>query len=518
MAADSILFVDDEIFRQAPAKACGKKLKNKQLVERFLRETDLLKALLLWLENAAGKLLSFDKKYVLPVLLKAINEIDRQLELQINVILHHREFQALEASWRCLAYLLGQKAVYDKGQKVKVKLLDCSWQVLAKDINRAIEFDQSEFFKLVYNNEYDMSGGEPFGVIIGNYHICHGNGHAGTSAGRAGVGQGVAGQDIDVLKDIARTCAAAFAPFITSVHPSFFGADDFSDLAGYSDFSHFFEQGEYLKWHSLRTMEEARFLGLTLPYILVRAPYLNDGSRSEGFKFKESITNAQRDHLWGNAAFAFAGVLIRAFSESGWFGQIRGMAPGQKKKGLVCDLPLCRYETDLYQQSPKPSVNLLVGERAEKALSDLGFIPLSAVPGSEYLVFYSNASVQKPQQFDSLPANINAKLSAMLQYILCVARFAHYLKVLGREKVSSYQSARLCEQELQSWLHQYTTASDSASDEVRSKYPLHSARIQVREMQGKPGHYYSVIQLQPHFQLDQMVSSIKLVTELTPKH
>ncbi|WDE03287.1 type VI secretion system contractile sheath large subunit [Thalassomonas viridans] len=504
MAADSISFVEDEIFQQAPAGTCAGTLKNKQLVERFLRETDLLKALLLWLENAAGKPVSFDKKHVLPVLLKAVNEIDRQLERQLNVILHHREFQALEAGWRCLAYLIGQKAAYDKEQKVKVKLLDCSWQVLSKDINRAIEFEQSEFFKLVYNNEYDMSGGEPFGAIIGNYYI--GQGNRGT------------GRDIDVLKDIARTCAAAFAPFITSVHPSFFGADDFSDLAGHSDFSHFFEQGQYLKWHTLRTMEEARFLGLTLPYILIRAPYLNDGSRREGFKFKEAISDVQRDHLWGNAAFAFAGVLVRAFSESGWFGQIRGMVPGQRKKGLVCDLPLCRYETDLYQQSPKPSVNLLVGDRAEKALSDLGFIPLSAVPGSEHLVFYSNASVQKPLQFDALPANVNAKLSAMLQYILCVSRFAHYLKVLGREKVGSYQSARLCEQELQTWLHQYTTASDSASDEVRSKYPLHSARIQVKEMQGKPGHYYSVIQLQPHFQLDQMVSSIKLVTELTPKH
>ncbi|WP_281558718.1 type VI secretion system contractile sheath large subunit [Thalassomonas sp. RHCl1] len=526
MTVDSISFVDDEIFQQAPVSGAvsvrGEKLKNKQLLERFLRETDTLKSLLLWLENAAEKLTRFDKKHVLPVLLKAINEIDRQLEQQINSILHHPRFQALEAAWRSLAYVTGQKATFDKGKKVKIKLLDCSWQVLSKDINKAIEFDQSEFFKLVYNNEYDMSGGEPFGVIIGNYHIRHSN-RAPNDVG-SGVGNGFsssqtsASHDIDVLKDIARCCAAAFAPFITSVQPSFFGADDFSDLAGHSDFSHFFGEDEYLKWHTLRNMDEARFLGLTLPYVLMRAPYLSDGSRSEGFKFKESIINAQQDHLWGNAAFAFAGVLIRAFSESGWFGQIRGMVPGEKKKGLVCDLPLCRYETDLYQNSPKPSVNLLVGDRAEKALSDLGFIPLSAVPGSEHLVFYSNASVQKPQQFDSLPACVNAKLSAMLQYILCVSRFAHYLKVLGREKIGSYHSARLCEQELQTWLHQYTTGSDSASYEVRSKYPLHSAKIKVKEMPGKPGHYYSVIQLQPHFQLDQMVSSIKLVTELTPKH
>lgn len=265
-------------------------------------------------------------------------------------------------------------------------------------------------------------------------------------------------------------------------------------------------------------MDDARFIGLTLPQILMRPPYKIDGLRSEGFKFKEHIDDPQRHHLWGSAAYAFAGVLIRAFSDSGWFGQIRGMQPGQKRKGLVCDLPVCQYETDLYRHSAKPSVNLLVSDSAEKSLSDQGFIPLSPIPGCEHLVFYSNASVQKPQSYERLEDNINAKLSAMLQYILCVSRFAHYIKVLGRDKIGSSSSAEQCQAELQKWLHQYTTASESATDEVRSKYPLRSAQVQVKEMRGKPGHFYSIIQLQPHFQLDQMVSSIKLVTELTPRN
>ncbi|QLE86824.1 type VI secretion system contractile sheath large subunit [Shewanella sp. Scap07] len=511
MNHESISFVDDEIFLQDTVHASSVssqhlRLKNKHLVERFLRETDTTKSLLLWLENSGASLQGLDKHHVYPLLLKAVNEIDRKLEKQLNAIIHHPSLQQLEASWRGVLYLVEQKERCDKADKVKVKLLDCSWRTLCKDINKAIEFDQSEFFKLVYNNEFDMSGGEPFGAIVGDYMI--GN--------RQQSGQSI--NDIEVLKEISRTAAAAFSPFIASVSPTFFGADDFSDLAYSTDYSDTFEQLEYIKWHALRAMDDARFIGLTLPQILMRPPYKIDGLRSEGFKFKEHIDDPQRHHLWGSAAYAFAGVLIRAFSDSGWFGQIRGMQPGQKKKGLVCDLPVCQYETDLYRQRAKPSVNLLVSDSAEKSLSDQGFIPLSPIPGCEHLVFYSNASVQKPQSYERLEDNINAKLSAMLQYILCVSRFAHYIKVLGRDKIGSSSSAEQCQAELQKWLHQYTTASESATDEVRSKYPLRSAQVQVKEMRGKPGHFYSIIQLQPHFQLDQMVSSIKLVTELTPRN
>ncbi|WP_394203321.1 type VI secretion system contractile sheath large subunit [Shewanella waksmanii] len=511
MSQESISFVDDEIFQHDAACTFAAsepqlRLKNKHLVERFLREPNSRRSLLLWLENSGASLPRLDKQSIYPLLLKAVNEIDRKIAQQLNAIIHHPSVQQLEASWRGVLYLVEQKQRCDKSERVKVKLLDCSWKTLSKDINKAIEFDQSEFFKLIYNNEFDMSGGEPFGVVVGDYMI--GNRQYG--------GQGF--NDIEVLKEISRTAAAAFAPFISSVSPTFFGADDFSDLAVSTHYADTFEQPEYIKWHAFRRMDDARFIGLTLPQILMRPPYRIDGLRSEGFKFKEQISQPQRDHLWGNAAYAFAGILIRAFTESGWFGQIRGMQPGQKKKGLVSDLPVCQYETDLHRKTSKPSVNLLVTDSAEKSLSDQGFIPLSPIPGCEHLVFYSNASVQKPQQYERLEESINAKLSAMLQYILCVSRFAHYIKVLGRDKVGSSLSAEQCQSELQKWLHQYTTASESASDEIRSKYPLRSAQVQVKEMRGKPGHFYSIIQLQPHFQLDQMVSSIKLVTELTPRN
>ncbi|UCX04440.1 type VI secretion system contractile sheath large subunit [Shewanella glacialimarina] len=511
MTQEAISFVTSKIFNEdtgvkTSVSSTPQKLKNKHLVERFLRESDSTRSLLLWLENSHHSLTLFDKTSVLPFLLKAIDQIDKQLEQQINAIIHHASFQALEASWRGVLYLVEQQNMHDKDQKVKVKMLDCCWQTLSKDINKAIEFDQSEFFKLIYNNEYDMSGGEPFGALIGDYQISHKN--------RPGVSM----SDIDVLKDISRTAAAAFAPFIASASPSLFGADDFSDLSAHMNIGKIFEQQEYIKWNSLRKMDDARFIGLTLPNILMRSPYLIDGTRSEGFKFKESIKNPKKDHLWGNAAYAFGGVIIRAFSESGWFGQIRGLEPGARKKGLVCDLAVCQYETDLYRKRNKPSIDLLISDKAEKALSDLGFIPLSPVSGCEHLVFYSNASVQQPPKYELLEDSINAKLSSMLQYILCVSRFAHYIKVIGREKIGSLQSAEACQRDLQLWLHKYTTASEVSSEDVRSQYPLRNAQVQVREMRGKPGHYYSIIQLQPHFQLDQMVSSIKLVTELTSRN
>ncbi len=291
MQQEAISFVEHEVFtKQVDTEttySSAQQLQSKHLVDRFLRETDLKKSLMLWLENSGYNINNMKKISILSLLRKAISDIDKKLSKQINCIIHHSEFQALESGWRGVLYLVNQKENNDKNQKVKIKVLDCSWTTLSKDINKAIEFDQSEFFKLVYNNEYDMSGGEPFGVLIGNYQISHQN------------RKGTLINDMDVLKEITRTAAAAFSPFITSAAPSFFGADKFSDLASHIDFTYTFNQIEYTKWNSLREMDDARFLGLTLPYILMRAPYKNDGSRNEAFRFSEVIKNPQKDHLWG---------------------------------------------------------------------------------------------------------------------------------------------------------------------------------------------------------------------------
>ncbi|MCK8116795.1 type VI secretion system contractile sheath large subunit [Pseudoalteromonas sp. 2CM37A] len=479
---------------------------NEALLDRFLNEKNLNKALLLWLEGSSDSPISWAKESLAPYFQRVVVELDRLITEQINTIIHNTDFQKLEASWRNLKWLLVQTEQQDKENKVKIKVLNCDWGTLSKDVNKAIDFDQSSFFQLIYQSEFDRAGGEPFGVIIGDYEVSN------SASG------GAFYNDIDTIKEISRTAAAAFSPFICSVSASFFGADSFSDLGYYSDLFNQFEQKEYVKWQSFREMEESRFIGLTLPHVLVRPPYSNDGKRHEDFYFKEHIKDPETDMLWGNAAFQFVSTIIRAYCDSGWFGQIRGIEPGKVSKGLVTGLAKDSFANDTYQKEAKPPLDLLVTSKLEKQFSELGFIPASSVTNTEHIVFYSNASAQKAKYYDSSAATINARLSAMLQYILCVSRFAHYLKLMARDKVGSYYNSRECEQDLQKWINNYTAAPDSSSEYMRSKYPLSNAKIKVSENKANPGHYFSVLQLQPHFQLDQMVSSIKLITELSPHH
>ncbi|MGO2129126.1 MAG: type VI secretion system contractile sheath large subunit [Pseudoalteromonas prydzensis] len=479
---------------------------NDALLDRFLYEKNLDKALLLWLEGSSDSPITWSKESLSPYLQKVIVELDQLISNQLNLIIHQPRFQKLEASWRNLWWLLLQTEQYDKENKVKIKVLNCDWATLSKDVNKAIDFDQSLFFQLLYQSEFDSAGGEPFGVVIGDYEISN------------MFSQGSIYNDIDTIKEISRTAAAAFAPFICSASASLFGADNFSDLGYHSDLFNQFDQPEYIKWQSFRSMEEARFVGLTLPHVLVRPPYKNDGKRHQDFYFKEHINDPETDMLWGNAAYQFVSTIIRAYCDSGWFGHIRGMEPGKVSKGLVTGLAKDNFANDIYQKESKPPLDLLVTSKFEKQFSELGFIPTSSVTNTEHIVFYSNASVQKTKNYESSAANINARLSSMLQYILCVSRFAHYLKLLARDRVGSYNTAQACERDLQAWINNYTTASDSASEYVRSKYPLSNAKIKVSENKANPGHYFSVLQLQPHFQLDQMVSSIKLITELSPHH
>ncbi|MGF1688521.1 type VI secretion system contractile sheath large subunit [Photobacterium japonica] len=477
------------------------------VIDQFLAKDDDFWALRIWLEKDREFCWSTcTKDSIRLLLLRAIKAIDTRINDQVNTILHHDSFQKMEASWRGLLYLTEQMSEFDNELSCKIKVLNLTWKELSRDIGRAIDFDQSDLFRLVYNNELNMPGGEPFGLLIGDYHVSH------------KPKPGIHYNDIDTLRGICNTAAAAFAPFVTGAAPSFFGVDHYADLANVNDIQAQFSQIEYRNWRSLRQMEDSRFLGLALPHVLMRAPYEQDGSRREGFYFKETIEDPKRDHLWGNAAYGFAAVALRAFTESGWFSQIRGLQPSQFKRGLVFNLPTTSYVTSRRTRLSKPSIDLQVGDRLEKQLSDSGFIPVSPVPYSEYLVFFSNASVNLPKHYDVLGAQVNARLSSMLQYILCVSRFAHYIKVMGREKVGAHSTADSIEREFQQWILQYTTATEDASDEVRSRYPLNEARIRVKEKAGQSGHYYSIIHLRPHFQLDQMVSSIRLITELSSQN
>lgn len=427
--------------------------------------------------------------------------LDEQLNRQVNAILHHPRFQQLEASWRGLAYLIEQVA--DAGN-VRIRLLNMAWSELARDMERAMEFDQSQLFQKVYSDEFGMPGGEPYGLLIGDYAI------------QPRPAPGHPTDDMATLAKVTDTAAAAFAPFIAAAHPSLFGLDGFADLERPLDLSYNFRQAELVRWRSLRESDDARFLGLVLPRVLVRLPYPDDGSRSDGFRFREDVSApAAAGYLWGNAVYAFGAVVVRAFVESGWLADIRGVQADVDGGGLVPQLPSPSLATDAPGLLCAPSTEVIITDDQEKELTELGFIPLCHCRDTEYAAFYSNQSVQSPMQYDALPARINARLSAMLQYILCAARFAHYLKVMARDMVGSFLSAADCQRKLQKWLSEYVSGDVDATASMKARYPLSEGRVEVRDHPGHPGSYLSTFYLRPHYQLDELVASFRLVSELS---
>jgi type VI secretion system protein ImpD len=471
-----------------------------QILERFLAERDAGKALKLWL---AGGIHDAPDE-VARRLNRDVAAIDALINAQVNAILHQPQFQRLEASWRGLLYL-AERAEAEGDPDIKIKILNVSWRELERDFERASEFDQSQLFRKVYDQEFGMPGGEPFGVLIGDYEV------------RPRPTQGYAHDDLAILRSISQVAAAAFCPFISGVHPAFFGVDSFATLEQRLDHAHTFEQLDYLKWRSLRDTEDSRFLGLVLPRMLMRVPYEDDGTRLDGFHFREDVRGPDRDkYLWGNAAFAFGGVLMRAFSQAGWLADIRGVQRGIDGGGLVTSLAAHHFGTDRRGVAVKSSTDVVITDRLEKELADLGFISLCDCNDTEFSAFYSNQSTQKPKKYDRLPATTNARISAMLQYMLCVSRFAHYIKVLGREKIGTFTTAEAFEKYLHDWVINYVTSDLEASLETKSRFPLREAKVQVFEQPGKPGSYQCVMHLAPHYELDELIAAVRIATELAP--
>jgi type VI secretion system protein ImpD len=454
-----------------------------------------------WFRVAPSARFNYSRDEVLDRLNLDIAELDIQLTEQLNAILHHPSFQKLEASWRGLHYLTDKAA----GQRdIKLRVLNLSWHELSRDLDRAIEFDQSQFFSKIYSEEFGSPGGEPFGVILGDYEVSH----------RIRPDHP---NDIDALESLAHVAAAAFAPMIMGAHPSLFGLDDFAALGSPLNLPRTFQQLEYLRWHRIRDTEDTRFIGLVLPRVLMRVPYQDEELRPAGFRFSEQVAGPDnRNYLWGSAVYALGAVLVREFAQSGWLAAIQGVERGVEAGGLVTGLPQHDFGTDAENLVLKYSTDVMITDREEKELGELGFMPLCVCKDTPWSAFYGSASVQKPKMYDEVPATVNARLSAMLQYMFCVSRFAHYLKVIGRDRVGSFATAQECQNYLQRWLLNYTIAADDASMQAKAKAPLREGRVEVREQPGKPGSYYCVMHLRPHFQLDQVVTAVRLVTDLSP--
>lgn len=471
-------------------------------LDRFLRAPSDAEALRRWIAWTVPPGRRPSREEIAQTLSRDVARLDALVSRQVNAILHHPRFQKLEASWRGLRYLVEQA---QGAEHVEIRVLNVSWKELARDSERAIEFDQSQLFRKVYSEEFGTPGGEPFSVLIGDYEI----------RPRPTADHPV--DDVGVLTAISHVAAAAFAPFVAGVHPAMFELEQFSDLQRPLDLPKTFEQLQYLKWRAFRETEDARFVGLTLPRVLMRRPYEDDGSRLDGFLFREEVTGPdRRGYLWGNAAYAFGAVVARAFAETGWMANIRGAQRGVDGGGLAPGLPVHSFSTDKKGVAPKCSTDVMVTDFQEQELSRLGFIPLCHCRDTEQSVFYACHSVQRPRKYDELAVTMNARVSAMLQYMLCVSRFAHYLKVAAREKIGSFTEAAECERFLHDWIHRYVTPDADASARAKAERPLRQAQVQIRQHPGKPGCYLCVAHLWPHFDLDELTASLKITTELTP--
>ena len=438
--------------------------------------------------------------------------IDRVLGAQVDAIIHHRRFQRLEASWRQLHLLVsthgpgGREAASD-GAPVLVRVMDVSWRELARDAQRAAEFDQSRLFDFVYSREFDMAGGQPFGLLIGDYEVSSGiNAEHGTD-------------DPDVLEAVSAVAAAAFAPFICSAAPALLDVEAFAELDRELDMAYLRDMDGNRRWNRLRAQADSRFLGVTCPRVLVRRPYrANDLGRNDGFPYRESVSPDGSTLLWGLSAWAMAHVVLREFATSGWFADIRGVRPAGDASGegggLVDQYPPFTFDTDAHGFAAQPPVEIRLAQSQERMLAEYGLIPLMPLPYSTALAFNTNQSLHKVPRYDSEIASTNARIAAMLQYVLCACRFAHYLKLIMREHTGSVASVGSLSQMLNGWLARYCIGNDDADAEMKAKFPLRAASIEVRAIPGRPGVYSSVLRLQPHFQLDDVQASFQLLTDM----
>lgn len=425
--------------------------------------------------------------------------IDEALNRQVNAILHHPDFQAMEARWRGLALLVRQAS---RSGDVKIKLLSASWREFTRSTERATDFDQSHLFELVYSREFGMPGGEPFGLLIGDYYFSP--------------DEPAGGDAVSTLSQIGMVAAAAFCPFVAAASPRAMGLEDFHELGRVNDFSWLAGDPDRIRWNGLRSREDSRFLGLVAPRILMRAP-LEPYSRrrDDGFPFREDIAADGSSLLWGNGAFAFATVVIRNFIESGWFADIRGVTQDAIDGGFLSPAELPPYElgTESGGLSAQAPVEIRLTSGQEQQLCDLGIIPVATTYLSSSAIFNSNQSLHSPPHYSNEHARQNARLAAMLQYVLCASRFSHYLKVIMRDEIGQLSDALSIERKLGDWLTTYTLGNDDADIALRTRFPLRSAGISVAEIPGKPGSFSCTVRLQPHFQLDDVATSFHLIAE-----
>lgn len=439
-------------------------------------------------------------KNVSRTLAGAIAKIDALVSDQLAAIMHHAEFQKLEGSWRGLHHLIMNS---ETGEAMKIRVMNLSKKELQKDLERAVEFDQSQTFKKLYEDEFGTPGGQPFSALIGDYEF---TGHP---------------DDLGILENMSGAAAAAHCPFLSAASPELFGFESWTELTKPRDLAKVFESTEYVKWRSLRDSEDARYLVLTMPRTLARMPYGANTKAIEEFGYEEfkldksgrkAVDVPHDQYCWSNAAYALGTKLTAAFAEYGFCTAIRG-----HKYGRVDGLPSHTFLSDDGDVDLKCPTEVGITDRREKELSDLGFMPLSHYKNTDYAVFFGGQTVQKPTKYDDPDATSNAAISARLPYIMAASRFAHNLKVMGRDMIGDFKEAKDVQRELDRWIKKYVNGNPDSGSELRAKFPLREARVEVQEVPGKPGSYEAVAHLRPWMQMEELTASLRMVARIPEK-
>lgn len=422
-----------------------------------------------------------------------IAELDRKISEQLNLVMHHPDFQKLESAWRGLHYLVNNT---ETDQLLKIRVFNISKKELGKTLKRykGTAWDQSPIFKKVYEEEYGQLGGEPYGCLVGDYYFDH------------------SPQDVEMLGGIAQVAAAAHAPFISAANSTLMGMDNWNELANPRDLAKIFSTPDYASWRSLRESDDAKYLGLTMPRTLARLPYGAKTNPVDEFDFEEDTTGADSSkYTWQNAAYAMAVNINRSFKEYGWCSRIRGIESG----GAVEGLPVHTFPTDDGGVDMKCPTEIAITDRRSAELDKMGLMPLVHRKNSDMAAFISAQSLAKPEEYDNPDATANAALAARLPYMFACCRFAHYLKCIVRDKIGSFSSRESVEKWLTNWISQYIDGDpENSSEETKARKPLSAAEVVVEEVEGAPGYYTSKFYLKPHYQLEGLTVSLRLVSRL----
>jgi len=423
---------------------------------------------------------------------KAIGQIDKAMSKQLSAILHSEKLQKLEGSWRGLQHLIMNS---ETGSSLKIKVLNVKKKEVFKDLDKAVEFDQSQTFKKLYENEFGTPGGEPYGALIGDFEFTN---HP---------------DDVDMITNMSHVAAGAFCPFISAIDPKMFGMGSWTELSKPRDLEKVFDSTEYAKWSSFRDSEDARFVNLVMPRVLSRLPYGEDTKPVEAFDFEEFIDKSEPEHdqfTWMNAAYVMGTKLTDAFAQYGWCTAIRGAEGGGKVEGL----PTYNFVSDDGDVDMKCPTEVGITDRREAELSKLGFLPLCHYKNTDYSVFFGAQSVQKPKIYDNPSATENAAISARLPYMMATSRIAHYLKVMGRDKIGSFMEASEAEEWLNKWILGYVNGNPNSGPEMKARYPLAEARVEVKEIPGQPGAYNAVAWMRPWLQMEELTTSLRMVARI----